>query len=55
MYIYIYVKGIVHPKRKIHSLSTHYADGGVGELFESMNEINRKMMSQFADLGELPL
>ena len=30
------VKGIVHPKRKVNSLSTHlYADGRVGEGFES--------------------
>ena len=29
-------KGIVHAEMKIHSLSTHhYADGGVGEVFES--------------------
>ena len=28
--------GIVHPKMKIHSLSSHhYAHGGVGEVFES--------------------
>ena len=30
------LKGIVHRKMKIHSLSTHHcADGGVGEVFES--------------------
>ena len=30
------IKGIVHPKMIIHSLSTHpYVDGGVGEVFES--------------------
>ena len=30
-----FVKGIVHPKMNIHKLSTHhYANGGVGEVFE---------------------
>ena len=30
------VKGVVHQKLKIHTLySPHYADGGVGEVFES--------------------
>ena len=29
-------KGIVHPKMYLHSLSTyHYADRGVGEVFDS--------------------
>ena len=31
-------KGILHPKMKIHSLSNHhYADGGVGEVFDRLN------------------
>ena len=31
-----YLKGTVHQKMEIHPLSTHhYADGGVGEVFES--------------------
>ena len=29
------VKGIIHPKIKIHYLSHHYADGGVGDVFDS--------------------
>ena len=34
-------KGIVHSKIKIHSLSTdHYADGGVGEVFESTKHVS---------------
>ena len=34
------VKGIVHQKMKIHSLSTpHYADGAVGEVFESRKHL----------------
>ena len=35
-----YFEGIVHPEMRIPSLSTHhYADGGVGEVFESTKQI----------------
>ena len=37
-----YVKGIVHPKIKLQSLSTHHcADGGVGQVFESTKHLRR--------------
>ena len=36
------LKGIVHPERKIRSLSTqHYAYGGVGEVFESTEHFSQ--------------
>ena len=35
--LHLSIKGTVHPKMEIHSVSTHHcADGGVGEVFESI-------------------